>query len=141
MTYTSMEMLSPTQTRVNLPPLLVHLPLLHEPESHSSSLSQSSPPDFFAAVHWPLEQLPLAHSSSFSQSSPPLFLSAHLPPTHELLEHCESLSQSSPEPFLLLQPGKSGGHSAPTVSAHCLGGSWPGSEGAGPVICALMGTV
>src|SRR5579859_896037 len=141
MRYQSSDTATPSHTRGNGPPPLEHLPSLHEPLSHSSPDSQSSPPPFLAAVHLPSEQVPLAHSSSLPQSSPPAFLSAHLPPTHALLEHCTSLSQSSPAPFLLLQPGKSGGHSAPASSPHCLGGSCPGSAGAGPVICALTGTV
>src|ERR1700722_4440653 len=139
----SSDRASPTHSRWNFPPPppSEHLPDLQESLSPSSLLSQSSPPDFLAALHFSPEQEPLAHSSAFSQSSPPPFFSAHFPPTHALLVHCESLSQSSPEAFLLLHPGKSGGHSAPASSPHCLGALCPGSDGAGPEICALTGTV
>src|SRR6516164_4453269 len=60
------------------PPPPSHFPSLHEPLSHSSPDSQSSPPLFFGALHLPSVHDTLAHSSSFSQSSPPPFLSSHL---------------------------------------------------------------
>src|SRR5271155_3191737 len=103
-----------------LPPPPAHLPSLHEPLSHSSLVSQSSPSLFLASVHLLSEHEPLEHSSSAEQSSPPDFFSAHLPPTHALLLHWSFLSQSSPGPFFELHPGKSGGHSAPASSPHCL---------------------
>src|SRR5580692_1563876 len=145
MTYASMLKETPIQIFLNLPPPPppppVHFSSLHLPLSHPSSASHSSPPAFFAAAHLSSVHVPLVHSSSLAQSSPPAFFSLHLPPTHELLVQSLSFSQSSPEPFLLLQPGKSGGHSAPAISPHCLGGSCPGSDGGGPLMVALTGTV
>src|SRR5262249_53480388 len=138
--YKSSPICRPTHSFGSFFPPPKHFSCWHEPLSHWSSLSHSSPSPFLASAHWPPEHEPLVHSSSLWHSSPPLFFSAHLPPTHELLVHWLSLSQSWPIPFLALHPGKSGGHSAVCIRLHCLGGSWPGNAGGAPAIDSLMGT-
>src|SRR5580658_8367174 len=125
---------TPSHTRWNSDALATHLPFLHLLLSHSSLDSQSSPSLFFE-THLPSEHEPLWHSASESQLSPASFSSAHLPSLHEPASHSMPFVQAAPGAFLpLLQPGKSGGHSAPALSSHWTGAGSPGKPGGAPAI-------